>query len=116
MQRLSIGILNAPIKAPENLLERVIVTFAMSTGQIRVGTGRFGEQRGILQQKLVRSAPLANPKFILPFTVPRQARFSPVDLEPVTIFAARTDLADGETSAGAIAHAKHHRRVVFGVD
>src|SRR6185312_2279687 len=106
----------AAVEAPEDLLERVVVAFAVSTRQVGVGTRRWQHEGRVLDLDLIRPVAMSDPQVVGTFAVPRHTRLRAVNLEPEIILAARAHLAGGETPASPLAHAEHHRAEVFGVD
>src|ERR1700688_4688501 len=55
---------NRSVEAAKDLLERVVVAFAMSTGKIRITPGFGLEKRGAFHECLVRAVALPDPEFV----------------------------------------------------
>ena len=89
----------------------------MTARQIGIA-GRFRqEQRRILNNQLVRTVALADPKFVRALLVPGNAGFGSIDIDHEHVLAARRHLADRVGSACPAAEVgKQDRATIFGLD
>src|ERR1019366_7969537 len=76
--RFHTGIFDRRIEAAEDLLERVVIAFAVSAGEIGVRARAFLQQRGIFDNYLVARVPVADPQLIGPLLIPGDTRLAPV--------------------------------------
>src|SRR6202789_200800 len=113
--RLSSGRTDRTVEPPENLLERIVVAFAVATGKIGEGARSGRQQRWIFYENLIRGLAVAHPQFVRPFLVPSNGGFCPTDFDDEPIFTSGRNLADGSATPGAWAHAKEHRAKILSI-
>src|ERR1700688_4711883 len=101
------------VEAAEDLLEGVVVAFAVASGKIGVGAGGGIEQGWIVQEKLIRGVAVANPEFVGTLLIPGDGRLGATDFDPEAVFASGGNLAGGDAAAGAFARAKNYGAAVF---
>src|ERR1022692_771430 len=96
------------IEAPEDLLECIVVAFAVAAGKIGVAARRRLEQRWILNEYLIAGIAMAGPEFVGTLLVPCNGRSCPADLNAEAVLASGGDLASSDAAARAPAHAEEH--------
>ena len=68
--RSNVGCSQGGVKTAEDLLERVVVTFAVPAGKIHVTARSRLEQRWIFQKDLIAGIAMADPHFVGTLLVP----------------------------------------------
>ncbi len=102
-----------PVKAAEDLLECVVVAFAVTTGKIGV-TPRPGlEQRRILDKNLIATIAMTGPEFVGTLLVPCDGRSRSVNFNAEPVLAPSRNLAGHNAAARPSAHAENHGPKVF---
>jgi hypothetical protein len=93
------GVADRSVKAAEHLLGRIIVTFGMAAGQVRITARLRLQQRRVLENELVPRLAVAYPELVGPLLVPTGRGFCAVDLDIEPVFTSRGDLAGGDAAA-----------------
>src|ERR1700731_1226927 len=106
---------NRSIEAAEDLLECVVVAFAVSAGKIGVAACPRFEQRWIFNEDFISGVAVAHPKFIGTLLVPRDRRSCAADFNTEPVLAPCGNLAGADAAARVGAHAKQDRAEVFGI-
>src|SRR5581483_381296 len=112
--RLRIRVFDRRVEAPENLLECVVVAFAVAARQIRIGSRAVLQQSGIFDDDLVGGIAPADPQLIGALLVPGHARLGAIEFDAQPVFTAGRDLARRKCAARAVAHAEQHSREIVG--
>src|SRR5580692_233248 len=99
---------NGGVEAAEDLLESVVVAFAVAAGKIGVPAGFGLEQRRIFDRNLIAAIAVALPEFVGPLLVPRDRRLCAVDFDAEAVLASSRDLAGGDGSARALTGLSAH--------
>lgn len=104
------------VEAPKDLLEGVVVAFAVAAGKIGIAASGGLEQGRILDEHLIAYIAMACPKFVGSLLIPCNGRSSSVDLNAQPILSARGDLAGSHAAACAHSHTEYHGTEVFCID
>src|SRR5580692_419245 len=107
---------NRSIEAAEDLLEGVVVAFAVSAGKIGVASRPGFEQRRIFNEDFIAGVTVAHPEFVGTFLVPRDRTSGAVDFNVEAVLASSGNLAGGNAAARPRAHVKYDRAEVFSLD
>src|SRR5208337_2270514 len=107
---------NRSIEAPEDLLERVVIAFAVSAGKIGVGASRRLEQRRIFDHNLIARIAMPHPEFVGPLLIPCHRSSCAADLDAEPVFPSRRNLTRRNASPSPCAHPENHGAEVFRID
>src|SRR5687767_2588476 len=75
------GILNGLIETPGYLLERIVVSFHVSPGQVSIRARSVLHKGRVLHENLIVGIPIAEPQLIRSFLIPGYRSFGSVDFD-----------------------------------